>query len=330
MSARAKLAGALGLVYVIWGSTYLAIRFAVETLPPLSMASVRFLIAGSLLMGWTLLRREAMPTPRQWRSAAIIGTLLLLGGNGAVVTAQQWVASGLAALLVACEPLFVVLLDWARPGGRRPLPAVFVGLAVGFIGVAMLIDPASLSGGDRNALGGVLVIVGALSWAAGSIYAQRADLPKSALVTSAANMLCGGLALGLLGLVQGEWARFDPAGVSTKSLLAVGYLIVFGSLIAFSAYSWLVRSARPALVATYAYVNPVVAVFLGWALAGERFESRSILAGVLVLGAVALISRTKREGGTDLPAEEPVVAEVPVEAPPKRGWLARRKRAEAC
>lgn len=307
MSDRGRLLGALSLVYVIWGSTYLAIRYAVETLPPLSMASARFLFAGLVLLAWTRWRGYALPTGRQWRSAAVVGSLLLLGGNGAVVTAQQWVASGLAALLVAVEPLFVVLFDWARPGGRKPGFGVAAGLAVGFAGTVVLVDPASLSGGDRNALGGLLVVLGALSWAAGSVYAQKADLPKSALVASAANMLCGGLALGILGGARGEWGRFDPAAVSLTSVLAVLYLVVFGSLIAFSAYSWLVRAAPPALVATYAYVNPVVAVFLGWAIAGERLEPKALVAGLLVLAAVALISRSK--GGEVKPVERPV--EVP-------------------
>jgi drug/metabolite transporter (DMT)-like permease len=297
MSDRGRLIGALSLVYVIWGSTYLAIRFAVETLPPLSMASVRFLLAGALLLAWTRWRGHAFPTLRQWRSSAIIGVLLLLGGNGAVVTAQQWVASGLAALLVAVEPMFVVLVDWIRPGGRRPTALVAIGLVVGFAGTVVLVDPASLTGGDRNALGAMLVVVAALSWAIGSVYAQRAELPSSALVASAANMLCGGLALGILGGARGEWTTFDPSAVTTKSLLAVAYLLVFGSLIAFSAYSWLVRAAPPALVATYAYVNPVVAVFLGWAFAGETFESKTLLAGLLVLIAVALISLGRDGGG---------------------------------
>lgn len=312
MSDRGRLFGALALVYVIWGSTYLAIRFAVETLPPLSMAAGRFLFAGLVLFAWTRFRGHAAPTARQWRTAAIVGTLLLLGGNGAVVTAQQWVASGLAALLVASEPMFVVLLDWGRRGGRRPGLMVVLGLLVGFAGAVVLVDPASLSGGDRNALGGLLVVLGALSWAAGSVYAQDADLPKSALVASAANMLCGGLALAILGAARGEWASFDPAAVSTKSLLAVAYLVVFGSLIAFSAYSWLVRAAPPALVATYAYVNPVVAVVLGWAFAGERFEAKTLLAGFLVLAAVALIS-AGRGGGL----------------PPGRRWWWKRRPAAA-
>ncbi len=296
MSDRGRLIGALSLVYLIWGSTYLAIRLAVETLPPLSMASVRFLLAGALLLAWTRWRGQAMPTLREWRSSAIIGVLLLLGGNGAVVTAQQWVASGLAALLVAVEPMFVVLVDWARPGGRRPTALVAMGMIVGFAGTVVLVDPASLGGGDRNALGGLLVVFGALSWAVGSVYAKSAELPRSPLVASGANMLCGGLALGILGVARGELTDFEPAAVSLSSVLAVAYLLVFGSLIAFSAYSWLVRAAPPALVATYAYVNPVVAVFLGWAFAGETFESKTLLAGLLVLIAVALIS-LGRSGG---------------------------------
>jgi drug/metabolite transporter (DMT)-like permease len=309
---RLKFLGALGIVYVVWGSTYLAIRVVLETMPPLLAASARFLVAGAILLVWSLARGAKLPTARQLRSSAVIGGLLLLGGNGAVMIAEQWVASGLAALLVGVEPLFVVLVDAMRRGGQRPRAAVVGGLAVGFAGVALLVGPTSLGGGGTAELiGGVLILGGALSWATGSVYSRYADLPESPSMTSASHMLFGAAWLAIAGSVAGEWPAVRLEQFSVSSTLALGYLVVFGSLVAFSAYSWLTRNGTPAVVATYAYVNPVIAVVLGWALAGEPVGGRTLLAGALVLGAVGMVSagsRRRKQPSAEAEAEPAVPA----------------------
>lgn len=317
-AGRLRLIIALGTVYIVWGSTYLAIRIAVETLPPLLMASTRFLVAGGVLLAWRLSRGDSLPSRRQLRNSAIIGAALLLGGNGAVVIAETWVSSGLAALLVAGEPLFVVFFDWIRPRGERPSWGVFAGLALGLFGVSLLIDPASLGNqGTADLLGGLLILFAAASWAAGSVFARYADLPDSALMGSSTHMIFGGIWLFLGGLLRGEWQSFDSAQVSGASLWSLAYLIVFGSLVGFVAYSWLMRNGEPALVSTYAYVNPVIAVFLGWALVGEIVTLRTILAGLVVLSAVALISRHHQKKEPDSGSLE------------HYSWWRRRRRSRA-
>jgi drug/metabolite transporter (DMT)-like permease len=307
-----KVAIALAAVYLIWGSTYLAIRFAIETLPPFLMAAARFLFAGGLLYGWARFRGAPRPNLTHWRSAALIGFFLLLAGNGGVVWAEQRVDSGLAALLVSTEPLWIVLLVWLRPGGDRPGLRVVTGLLLGFAGLVLLVKPSPTGGVDP--LGAAVIVVAALSWAWGSLYGQRAKLPESPLLTTGMQMLCGGGLLSLASLVAGEPAGFDPAAVSMKSVLALVYLMVFGSLVAFTAYVWLLRSASPVLVSTYAYVNPVVAVLLGWALAGEPLTGGTLIAAAVILSGVALItsSQAKSPQVDEAPAPE---AEPPVWEP---------------
>ncbi len=290
-----RLVIALGLVYVVWGSTYLAIRFAVETMPPLLMAGVRFVVAGGLLLSWRRWRGDALPTLRQFRNANLVGALLLLGGNGCVVIAQTWIASGLAALLVATVPLFVALFDWLRPQGRRPSWVVGVGLVLGFVGIALLIDPGTVGGeGAADLLGGTLLLLAAASWSAGTVYARHADLPASDLMGAAIYMLSGGFWLLVAAVVRGELTGFDLAVVSATSAWGLAYLILFGSLVGFVAYSWLMRNADSTLVSTYAYVNPVIAVLLGWLLAGEVITGRTVVAGAIVLVAVGLITQSRR------------------------------------
>lgn len=301
---------AFAAVYTVWGSTYLAIRFAIETLPGFIMAGVRFLTAGLVLYIWMRWRGAPAPTRRQWRSALLIGGLLLLGGNGAVVWAEQFVPSGLTALLVGTEPLWVAALLLLGPGGERPSARTFGALLVGFSGAAILAAPAELVGGAPIYLPGVLVIVlGAISWACGSLYARRADLPKSLALTTAMQMLCGGALLTITAVATGELRGFEPAAVSAKSLLALAYLIVFGALIAYSAYGWLLRNTEPTLVATYAYVNPVVAVFLGWLLAGEPLGPRTWVATPLIVGAVILVGRARRRPPVAPPTVVPASTE---------------------
>lgn len=301
---RGAVLFALAVVYVIWGSTYLAIRFAVETLPPFFMAAVRFLIAGSLLYGWRRWRGAPRPDPRQWKAAAVVGLLMLLGGNGAVVWAEQWVESGTAALVVATVPLWMVLLDWMRPGGRPPRARVWLGIGVGLAGVVLLLGAPDA--GERYVAGWAVLILGSISWAAGSLYSRSATMPGPMIATGM-QMLAGGAGLALAGLLTGEAAALDPSSFSTKSVLALVYLIVFGALAGYSAYIWLLRVTTPAVASTYAYVNPVVAVFLGWLLAAERVTPRIVVASAVIVGAVAVITTTRTRppavGGADLEPE---------------------------
>lgn len=289
-----RVALAFAIVYVVWGSTYLAIRFAVETLPPFLMAGARFLVAGSVLFLWARLRGAARPAGGEWKVAAVAGLLLLFGGNGAVVWAEQRVDSGITALLVATLPVWMVLLDWWRPGGERPTGRVLLGLALGIAGLALLVGPASLApgGGEGVHLGGAAALVGgSISWAAGSIWLRHAPRARHAQLSNGMQMLAGGAALALAGLLAGEGARFDLAQAATRSWLSLAYLVVFGSIIAFSAYTYLLRVSTPSKVSTYAYVNPVVAVLLGWAFAHEPITARTLAAAAVILGGVAIITR---------------------------------------
>ncbi len=316
--ARWKVVVAFAAVYVVWGSTYLAIRFAIDTLPPFLMAGVRFLIAGAVLFGFARLRGAPWPSWAQWRSAALIGGMLLLGGNGGVVWAERTVPSGIAALLVASEPLWIVLLDWLPPRPARPTGRVLLGLGVGFAGVALLIAPWEAGGTAVDPVGAIVIVLAALSWAAGSLYSRRAELPASPLASTGTQMLTGGVLLTLTGLGAGEAASFDPAAVSLGSVAALAYLIVFGSLVAFTAYVWLMRHVAAPKVATYAYVNPVIAVLLGWLLAGEPIGARTLVAAAVIVGAVALLTVVRR-GGAARPEE-------PAEGRGERGRLAPRWR----
>ena len=290
---RLGIAAALAAVYLLWGSTYLAIRFAIETMPPLLMAGTRFLIAGTILYAWMRLRGTPRAEPRQWGAAAIVGALLLLGGNGAVTLAERWVPSGIAALMIATVPLWMVLLDWLRRGGVRPKAGAIAGLVLGFIGVAILIGPASAQQGGLHRIGAALLLFAALSWSFGSIYSRTAPLPKSPLMATAMEMLCGGALLLIVGLAMGEAGQVDPAAFSGRSVLALAHLILFGSLVAFSCYIWLLRVVSAATASTYAFVNPVVAVVLGWALASEVLEARAWIACVIIVGAVVLITTSR-------------------------------------
>jgi drug/metabolite transporter (DMT)-like permease len=293
-ASRGRIAAAFGAVYVIWGSTYLAILFAIETLPPFLMAGTRFVIAGAALYVWLRTRGTPTPVRVEWRSAAIVGVLLLLGGNGGVVWAEQHVASGVAALLVATVPLWMVLLEWARAGGERPGGAVGVGLALGTVGMLVLVGPDGFIAGERvDTVGAGVLVFASLSWATGSIYSRSARLAPG-LMSTAQQMLVGGAALLLLGVLIGEPGRLDIGGASPRSLLALLYLIVFGSLIGYSCYVWLLRVSTPAKVSTYAYVNPLVAVVLGWLFAGESLSARIAVAALIIVGGVLVITTRRR------------------------------------
>jgi drug/metabolite transporter (DMT)-like permease len=283
-------------IYVIWGSTYLAIRYAVESLPPFLMAGARFLLAGAVMYAWRRASGDAAPSGREWRSAAVVGILLLVGGNGGVSWAAQRVASSISSLLVSTLPLWMVLIDALRPGGRRPGWQATVGVLTGFAGAVVLIRPTHAPGdvGNVDLLGAAAVILAALLWSIGSLYSRTAPLPASPLLATGAEMLTGGAALFCLGTLSGQWGQLDWTSISARSLWGVAYLIVFGSLVAFTAYTWLLRVAPTPLVSTYAYVNPLVAILLGHFLAGEVLTARILVAAAVIVGSVALITATHK------------------------------------
>jgi drug/metabolite transporter (DMT)-like permease len=275
-------------VYIVWGSTYLAIRFAVQTMPPFLMAAARFLIAGAVLFVFRRARGDAAPSDREWRSAIIIGLLLLVGGNGVVVWAEQRVSSGHAALLVGASPLWMVLIDSLRPGGRRPGWLAVVGVLVGFAGSILLIGPGASSADRIDLAGAGALIFATLSWASGSLYSRKAALPPSPLLGTSMEMLIGGLGLLVLGTLTGEWGRLHLSAFAPQSWWGLAYLIVFGSWVGFGSYTWLLRVAPTSLVSTYAYVNPIVAVLMGNWLAAEPFTPRTSIAAAIIVGSVAL------------------------------------------
>jgi len=299
---------ALGVVYVIWGSTYLAIRIVIETLPPFLMASARWIVGGVVLYVFAIRRGDGSdrPTLTHWRSAAVIGTALCLGGNGLVAVAEQRVASGTAALLVATVPLWLVLFEWLRHR-VKPSKPVSAGLVVGFIGTGILVLPGGAGAVDPSGAG--LVLLAGAIWAAGSLYARRARLPSRPLVAAGMEMIMGGIALLVAATIVGEWARLDLRGVSRSSGIALAYLAVFGSIVAFTSYVWLLRNVQTSLVATYAYVNPLVAVVLGSLIADERLTATMIAGGLVIVAAVALI--VTASGGTPRAADEPPIEERP-------------------
>ncbi|MER6302590.1 EamA family transporter [Kitasatospora sp. NPDC001539] len=293
---------ALGVVYVVWGSTYLGIRIAVETMPSFLSAAARFLTAGLVLVGYLLVRQGPAAlrvSGRQLASAALVGVLLLTGGNGLVVLGETSVPSGLAALLVAAVPLWMVVLT--SFGGERPGRAEIGGVLLGLVGLGVLSAPAI--GGSVKPLGVVLVICATLTWAAGSFASKRIPMPGNVLTASAYQMLAGGLCDLLIGLVRGEQHGFDLAAVSGRSWLALAYLVLFGSLLAFTAYAWLLRSAPLTLVATYAYVNPVVAVLLGWLILAEPLTGPTLAGGSIVVAGVCLVVSVSRRPGRSAKAK---------------------------
>jgi drug/metabolite transporter (DMT)-like permease len=287
----ARVLLAFAAIYFIWGSTFLAIRWAIDTMPPLGMASARFFVAGALMYGWARASGIPRPTARQWKDGAISGTLLLAGGNGAVVVAEQWVPSGLVALLVATVPLWLVVLDSAFGSRVRPTSRTVAGLLIGLVGVAVLVgSPGVGAGGGMELVGGAIVLCGSLSWAAGSLYSRYTVDPPRPRMQVGTQMLLGALVLGVLALVTGEADGFSIDAVSLRSWLALGYLITFGAIVGYGAYIWLLTVVEPARVGTYAYVNPVVAMLLGWTLADEPMGFRSVLAAAIILGSVVVIT----------------------------------------
>lgn len=301
-SARTALILAFATIYLVWGSTYLGIRIAVETMPPFLMAAVRFLLAGGLLFAFLKLRGAAWPTRRQWLANTIIGTFLLLGGNGLVVWAEQFVPSGITALLIGVSPLFIVLAEWAWPGGLRPTLVTFIALLLGFAGVAWLAAPWESSASGAVPLQGILAILGAcVSWSIGSIYSRHAKHGADPFLAAALQMLGGGAALTLVALLHGDFSQLDLPAISGRSWLAFVYLTAIGSLVGFSTFVWLMKHSTPARVSTYAYVNPIVAVFLGWLILAEPITGRTLVASAIIVASVAIITTEKSRAAKPKP-----------------------------
>ena len=308
---RWRIVIAFAAVYLIWGSTYLAIRFAIESIPPFLLGGVRFLLAGGMLYAVLRWRGVRNPSRLKWRSAAIVGGLLLWGGNGGVMLAEQYVPSSLAALIVAMVPLWMVLLNWGWGDRLRPTLGTATGVGLGLMGIILIAAPGqSAAEGAVNPLGLVILLLASLSWSIGSLYARRAPLPSNALMSTALEMLAGGAMMLAAGLLLGQGAQIRLDRISPLSLSALGYLVFFGSLIGFTAYVWLLKVSTPARVSTYAFVNPVVAVFLGWALAGEELSWRLLAAAAIIVLAVVLIT-LNQSGERSRLATQPEAVEAP-------------------
>ena len=292
---KSKIWLALIALYIVWGSTYLGIKVAIETIPPFFHAGVRFLISGLILVIWQRAAGQLMPTRKQWVSTAIIGSLLLLGGNGLVAWAEQFIPSGIAALIIASVPMFLVIGEAMRPNGIKPNWQGIVGLLIGFVGIFILVGPSEISGSTTklNPFGVIALLSACLFWTIGSLYSKTADLPKSSLMNTGAQMLMGSISLFIISLISGELNGWDLTAVSTRSIYGLSYLIFVGSLIGFVSYGWLLQNAPISLVSTYAYVNPIVAVLLGNWIGNEPLEPRIWLATAIIIGSVIFINSTR-------------------------------------
>jgi drug/metabolite transporter (DMT)-like permease len=308
--SRTRLLLAFAAVYVVWGSTYLFIRIAVGSMPPVLMGGARMVSAGAILFVAARLLGAEPPEHRHWAPMALIGTLLFLFGNGAVVWAARRVPSGLEAVVVASVPLWTVVLDWLRPGGVRPAGLTWLGIALGLAGIVLLVDPGSMHAtGAVDPLSAAVLVIGSLGWASGSLLSRHLPSPRSPLIATALQMLCGGAVMIVAAVLLGEGRTLHPAAITTGAWLSFAYLVLIGSLLGFTAYVWLLRNTTPALATTYAYVNPVVALALGWAFAGERLTARSAIAAAVIVAAVAIITIARVR-----PAK-PAVEEAPCERP---------------
>lgn len=303
---------AFAAVYLIWGSTYLAIKYAIETMPTFMMAGVRFIVAGGVLY---LIARVSpgyeKPKLVHWRTSLIVGTLLLGIGNGFVVMAEHHISSSMTALLIASNPFWMVTLGWLFMRRGKPTYKVALGLLIGFIGVTLLVlgrPAASEAAGDSQILGIILVVIATIGWAFGSLYGAGAPTAKSNVLAAGMQMLSGGAVLMLVSVISGEWSNFDFAAVSSRSWLALGYLTFIGALVAYTAYSWLMKNASPSVVSTYAYVNPAVAVFLGWAIAGETLTGPMLIGAAIIIASVILMTSKSQK----VPVEKKDEAHKPI------------------
>jgi drug/metabolite transporter (DMT)-like permease len=306
---RSAIWAAMLVLYIVWGSTYLGIAIAVETIPPFAMAALRFAVAGSILLGWSVVREGrafAIPPRQEWRDSAIVGALLLGGGMGMVAFGEQTVPSGITALLVAMMPVWVAVLGWLFLRERLPRLAM-VGIVVGFVGVTILVGPSAVGGsGALDPLGLTAILISPISWATGSLFAShRASLPERPLVATGLQMLSGGVVLTVMAAASGQLASFDPEAVSQASIVALLYLTIIGSILAFTTFGWLLRVAPLPLVTTYAYVNPVVAVILGQLILGEAIDLRTVIAGSVIILAVALIITSRGRMRDPRPIDDP-------------------------
>ncbi len=293
------------IVYIVWGSTFFAIRVGIESFPPYLIAGIRHLSVGLVFFPAFRILTKEKPSWAQWKTAIVTGTLLLAIGNGTVSWAEKTVPSGIAALLVATVSLWMVMVDWIRPGGVRPGPRVIAGLVLGFAGMGLLVGPKNLGDSARIDPVGALALIGAsLAWAAGSIYSRHHAVPKSPLLGTGMQTLCGGTVLCLFSYAIGETKGFHFANVTTRSWLAIIYLFIFGSAIGFTAYVYILKHSTAARVATYAFVNPVVALFLGWFFASEPLSMRTALASGIILTAVLLVITAPHK--TRVEAEEAI------------------------
>jgi drug/metabolite transporter (DMT)-like permease len=289
---RVRIIVAFAALYLVWGSTYLGIRFAIESIPPFLMAGTRFLLAGMIMFAIAWSQGACKSSWANWRVSLIVGACLLLAGNGGVTISEQYIDTGLAALIVAIVPIYIVILGWATGIMPRPVPITWLGLVGGFAGVGVLLGPAlrfPSSGGRHPAIGMFILLVSSFIWSAGSLYSRTAKHAASPFLTAAQQMLCGGLLLLLAGILTGEVRHFHPSSVSILSLASFVYLVIIGAVVGYTAYIWLLRHCDPAKVATYAYVNPIVAVLLGAAFAGETLSVRVLIAGALIIGSVAIV-----------------------------------------
>jgi drug/metabolite transporter (DMT)-like permease len=308
LTLRWRIVLAFLSTYMIWGSTYLAIRFAIQTLPPFLMAAVRFLGAGGALYGWTRLRGAPRPTRANWKAATIAGGLFFLVNHGAVVNAEQFVPSGLTAVIITTVPLWIALIELVQKERVVPTTQTVLGIVLGFSGVAVLVGPGNLlSSGGVNIFWAGILVVGTFAWALGSVYSRKASLPKEPLLGSGMEMLAGGALLLIASLASQEWTSFTPGNVSTLSLVSLLYLIIFGSLIAFSSYAWLLTKTTTAKATTYAYVNPIVAVLIGYFLGGEPLTLRTLIALSIIVFAVVVINTHKDNTGSKKFNDQPDV-----------------------
>jgi len=283
---------ALLMVYIFWGGTYLGMRVAIETMPPFIMAGFRFVTAGLILYIWARLSGVERPKKEHWREMGIVGALLLLGGNGVVAWAEQLVPTGIASLIIATVPLWMILLNWAGKDGKIPNFGEIVGILLGLSGIGLLVMQSTGTTDDKSIspLGITALIFAAISWSIGSLYSRKAKQPNSPIMATALQMIVGGLLLLGASIFLGEWTKLDLSQISLRSSIALGYLIIFGSIIGYNAYIWLLKNAEPSLASTYAYVNPVVALFLGWLLAGEQITIYSLFAAIIIITSVIIIT----------------------------------------
>jgi len=289
--SRTAIILAFAAIYLIWGSTYLGIRVAVETIPPFLMAGFRFLVSGVILFSFLQLRGATWPTPTQWRDNTIIGACLLLGGNGVVSWAEQKVPSGLTTLILGASPISMALLDWIRPGGKRPTLGIWLGIALGLTGLVVLLGPGAIPTGARPPATRVIaLILSSTLWWVGSFYAKHVKNAAEPIHGASIQMLAGSVLMLTTGLITHELPQVHFALISTRSLIALSYLIFIGSLVAYPVYVWLLTHTTPAKLSTYAYVNPFVAVFLGWAVLNEPITPRIFFAALIIIGAVAILT----------------------------------------